>query len=335
MAFANPFTHLPFMNAFPMTGAMSDAIMVSHGAGMFPVSASVIETHFPGLMPFVIQHGILDLRKLARHLFRDIGIWPIHPRYIQKILRTLFGLFKNDRIIFHGFHRSVLFHLKQLYGQVTLMPIRDRLQNIRKRFYVLAVLARLTMSSDLAHVLMEFWTMRYREIAHIDHTPRDWTMWAAALMELREFVPFPDLQAALGYMEPHRHKILSYYNDMGFRHPRLDFLSDFWGGVDGFRGRGRMRGLIGGDMLGIPYMGGARARTLPPMAGRHPNLIMPSITDAMALQPYPSPTLSLDGALGGGYMGAPLEAEIDNLHMRQQMLEQEVGMMKMEMGTVW
>ncbi|KAF2658181.1 hypothetical protein K491DRAFT_289357 [Lophiostoma macrostomum CBS 122681] len=325
-------THMPFFNSLSMPGIgmTPELTTIYTGGRAYTVYTSIIEAHLPQLLQ-MMTNGFLDLPMLSEILYPHLQMWGIHLGDVRNILKVLFGVFKARRMFFQGFHHTVIQHLERIFEQDLFHVAWSPLRRSRRHFLVLATLARITQSTALAHVLLEIYYRHWREILRTERAERDLYMWCVGLMELSDLISPAEVHNFLRSLASKRHKIVNAYHNSGFRDPRLDLVMDMLmqmhvAGDDGFRGRGRRRAMLGF------FPAGPRARTMPPL--RMP-LLMPPRADALALAPaFPSPSPSMDLAMNGGFMGPPMEAEIDNLQMRQNMLEQEVDNLRQEVG-VW
>jgi hypothetical protein len=331
---------LPFFNAFNNAlsipggpNLVQELTTVYTGGRAYRIHTSILEAQFPGLLHMIYQ-GVLDLTAIAELLWPPLQLWGIHLREVRHALKLLFGVFKGQAIFFQGFHQTIIHHLERIFEQDLYVRVAwSPLRRSRKHFLVLATLARITQSTNLAHVLLQVYYRHWREILRTERAERDLYMWCVGLMELQDLISPAEVHNCLRSLASKRHKIVNAYYNSGFRDPRLDMVMDMLmqmqvAGDNGLGGRGRRRAMLGF----YPPAAGPRARTMPPLGMP---LLMPPRADALAIAPaFPSPSPSMDLAMGGGYMGAPIGAEMDNLAMRQNLLEQEVDHLRQEVG-VW
>jgi hypothetical protein len=319
--------------------AMADLVTVDTGRSVFYAPLCVFEDYFPAVAQHAEQFGYISIPILAGQLQSIMG-HRVALKRIMNVLKSVVGNFKKSGIFSGGLTRPVCHLLETQLGADIYQRHPGGLRQARSCFLTLAVFARANQSAMLAEALIQFFLSDRRSVVSHERTAnlRDWMV---GIFELIGLVSQERVNRAMLHLLEKRDKIHTSYRNSGLHDPHfaeaLDFASrlfaEHYRGLDYDRGRSTDRRFR--YFPDIP-----RANTVPPRLHAHHRipLLLPQTQNHLVvpghdIQCYglPSPSPSMDMALGGAYMGR--DEVVENLAMRQNILEDQVKELKWQVGS--
>ncbi|KAF2245598.1 hypothetical protein BU26DRAFT_71693 [Trematosphaeria pertusa] len=295
-----------------------------HNRGSIPVDAEAFLRWFPRLAPEVFGTGWFEADRLAWEVHSHMhGRLQLSPKSVRSTLQSLFGMLQLKLGHHNGATRRKVKKMleRQLEQDLTFARLRaDGNRRSRHRFLTLCIVACSTDSQLLADALVRFFYDNLHDIMRSEEPHLLLREWAVGIQEIRSLIPEETFMDLMYHLSRKANKMIPAWRNFGIHDPSVETLvqiiydilgrNNYW---DYDRGRRPRRRAWVPDYA-------PRALTAPPLFHSHPRLALTG----------PEPLMTVGPRLHSPALSAPVVDEVDEIRMRQEMLENQVQQLQEE-----
>lgn len=319
----------PFHSSFSLLSPapalkMSDIIWIFYKDKRQAVDSAAFAKWFPNIAHEAVFRCWYDGEGLAWKVLELVSMRvPLQLRAIRATLGSLFGVLKSkfQHLPQSGIGHKIQRMLERQLAQDMHAPHFPGLCRSRHRFLTACFIARLTWSQHLTEALVAFFFQKAYTIIRYEEPQLLLREWAVGIHELRGLIHEDTFMDLMYHLSQRANQMIPAWRNTGLHDPQIEALISLLsnllahsGWMDYGRGRRPRQALMDYQPRALTAPPTSRFHG-PPLALPLPNMLGPP------MDTLPSPALSV-----------PVD-EVDELRMRQEMLENEVQDLKDEVAT--